>query len=497
MSFSNAVAFARKIDYVPWVYGAALLLTLIPASIAVLFSDAGWTPLVKVLAVAIAVGAAAALFQSAARKTFSFAMSLFWMWVYVFLGLTQLYQLASNKFPWGAAFDDSTVLTAQAVILLGSGSLYLASEMTMRRKRAVLSATAAHGEPPVRPAKLRITVLTFCYAYSAVTIWFIISNGSALFQGKAAFQDQLEANASIPGSGTVFLVAIAGAMCIPAIAIIARRYDVGIPLPVVLLVCALGFVATNPLTGSRFLTGTFLLALIGALLLRRHLLRFVPLGIMLTFVTLFPSLDILRNDGTGAEELALSMPSQTLLTFDFDSFEMLLRAVTVFGHVPNGFPTPFELFLAPVLRWVPVLSATTQGHDGGPVVAEITGMTWTNVSMPLWGEAYLVGGFVAVALAFAAFGIVLGLVRPSPGVLQPMRTPAALMIEVPVGALLIMLLRGSLASVLGYLLFTLALGIVIWLVWRRDEAGPRIRTRNSAAGVSAHNRPQQTSRSGC
>ena len=50
---------------------------------------------------------------------------------------------------------------------------------------------------------------------------FVAITGSGLFQGKRALQERLLENADIPGAGTLFFIATAGGIVLPAIAIVA------------------------------------------------------------------------------------------------------------------------------------------------------------------------------------------------------------------------------------------------------------------------------------
>lgn len=466
------------------VYGALVAITLVPASVALLSSHS-WSFQVKALALTVAVTAAAALIQSVTSRGFSLAVSVFWLWSYVFLGLAPLYQLGTGIFPWLGEFSDATVTTALTIVLLGSATAYLATALTyrykLRREYRQLALV-----PPVAKTRSLQNVLTVVLAlYVAAAILFILVTGSALFEGKAAFQLQLVANGAIPGSGTLFFFSTAGAIALPAIAIVCKRNGVNLSWPLLVAVTVLGFIVTNPLTGSRFLTGSFLLALVASLLVRTELIRYMPAGIGVVFVTLFPSLDLARGDGTGSEALAVAPPSATLVTFDFDSFEMLLREVNASGIFSSQSIERIDLLIAPFLRWIPFLSDSVQGNASGPVVARLTGMTYTNVSMPLWGESHLIGGMLGIALAFALLGLIFGLMRPStvPTALRP-TGPINLAVDAPVAALLFIFLRGSLYEVTGYLVFALGITALLWGVFKWENQ------RASIPAIQPDHRPR-------
>ncbi|WP_461475025.1 glycoside hydrolase family 99-like domain-containing protein [Microbacterium sp. HJ5] len=428
------------------------------------------SPLNKTLLVFVTLGTAGGLVASATSRRFSLAWSTFWVWSFVFLALAPQHQLSSAQFPWRGAFDDGTVTTALLVVVVGCASVAVAQAFVSAGKsRKALRDIGREPSSGSGYRAVRSALSVILIAYVACAAVYIAITGAALFGGKAELQRQLVANVDIVGAGTLYFVSTAGAIVLPAVAVVARRNGVTVSWLLIALASALAFVVTNPLTGSRFLTGGFLLAIAGAIIAGRELARYLPAALGVALVTVFPSLDLMRGDGTGASSLAVSSPAEALVTFDFDSFEMLLRAVEASGQISAAETAPLALLIAPFLRWVPGLSQLVVGDATGPLVARVTGMGYTNVSMPLWGEAYIIGGIVGVVLVFVAFGVLFGLVRPvTPG--APLRAwPTRRVVDAPVAALIVLVLRGSLYDVLGYLLFAIVTGLVLWWFARLDR----------------------------
>lgn len=395
---------------------------------------------------------AVALFLCVTAKRFSLAWSVYWTWSLVFLGLGAAYQMQLGQFPWHGHLSESDIQTAQQIILSAHGVAIVAYFLARRRRNAHDSEWDFRN-----PHRVRGWMIFALLFHAAITAMFCVIVGPALFSGRADFQDVVvTSHGNIPGFGTMYFLANAGAMILPAMAVTLRKKGLDIPKSLILLSAAVSFVATNPLIGSRFLTGSFLVAIMAALF-APEARRWLPAGIVFAFVTVFPSLDLLRGNGTGSTALAFTPPSQTLVTFDYDAFEMLTRAVSLHGQFGNGI-TPMELLVAPFLRWVPFLSNGVQGHASGPFVATFTGMTYTNVSMPLWAEAFLIGSWVGLVVAFAALGFLLGHARQS-GLFGAL-------VDAPAAAVLFIVLRGSLYEVLGYLLLAVTLA---WLFWGLDH----------------------------
>ncbi|MBT2519670.1 hypothetical protein [Arthrobacter sp. ISL-28] len=419
-----------------------------------------WPQAVIAKAVALAVLPGLILVFLVAKKTWSLAWAIFWTWTYIFMGLAPAFQLAKGTFPWGGLFGADIVDSAQWSVIFGCVAAF--AGYTLRRKNDASTPWAldepAEKTKSVLLSRLKILILV----QSAATVVFVATMGTAMFSGRSAFSSQLINLADIPAIGTLYFISTAGAIFVPAFAIYARRVGYEVPRLLIAIAFVAGFVASNPLIGSRFLTGSFLVAVVGAWLVQRPSTRWIPVGAVVLMVTVFPTLDLLRGDGTGAAAIEAGAPEATLASFDFDSFEMLSRETSLWGEIPDSYPTAAELIVAPLLRWVPFLSAQVTGDAGGPVVAHITGMSYTNVSMPLWGEAHLIGSSPGVVVAFFALGYGLrGVGSRMTG--RTGHTPGhhydiSGITDAPVAALLFIVLRGSLYEVLGYLLLAMVAG---------------------------------------
>ena len=479
-----SLANARYDVWVLTGYFLLVLITVVPGIVS--FSNGGndWSGGLRAFVILNAVVSGSAFAFSAAMRPLTLSWSVFWMWTYVFLGLVPLYQLATPDFPWHGQFTEHQVFIALLVILAGciAASTGFVVASTLKRKYASKVNTA---QVTVKPSfsRAKCTILAVLIGYFLVATLFIGLTRERLFQGRESFWERIGENSPIPGAGTLLFLAFAGSMVLPAVAIMCRKNGVAVPIPLIAITVVLGFVITNPFLGYRLYTGIFLVATVGALLVRTRLARLLPAGIMLGLILIFPSLDILRADGTGATRLELSFPGTSLLLHDFDAFEMLLRAVHFNGAFVDGSPDALGLFLAPLLRFVPYFSDFVYGFSSGSVVAEGTGMSWTNVSMPLWGEGYVVAGFAGVVFYMAALGFLLGAIRQPFDSGRTAAAPTSLLIDSAVAALLVIVLRGSLYSILGYVYFAIAVALVLYFV--NSPAG-RSRPRRDILARSDH-----------
>jgi hypothetical protein len=449
------------------VYATVLAALAYPAIKVLNNSPMSWASEIRLQAILLIVVPSLVLLTSVLSNRHSLAWSIYWTWSLIFLGLASAYQMSGSTFPWKGSLSEEHISTAQHIVLLAHTTVFVSFLAGRPAIKKAPDATPAVVPGLKQSPQLKKAVMFILSAHVLTATVFCTLMGSALFTGRLAFQQRLGDMEDIPAFGSMYFLSNAGAIVLPAMAIVLRKAGLDIPKFAIFVSVALSFLVTNPFIGSRFLTGSFLVAVIAASV-SSYARRWIPVGVVLAFVTVFPTLDLLRGDGTGATKIEITPPEETLTTFDYDSFEMLTREVSLQGQIPRGLPTQLELLVAPFLRWIPGLSQTVQGDASGPVVAMSTGMNFTNVSMPLWAEAHLIGAWGGVVLAFLLFGRMLAYTRGGTPTADG-RTIFGTLIEVPMASLLFIILRGSLYEVLGYLLLAATIGLIFSNAERRDR----------------------------
>lgn len=439
----------------------------------------------------IAVPGALLSFE-AARPHFNLSLGIYWAWSFVFMGLAPAYQISTGTFPWRGRFTSSILARAELLVLTGHLCVAVASAVgrrkAVRQDASQKSAVSELATDDLAVSAIRRLLTSLSWAYSLLGFIFIVLMGGDLYHARANFRGQLLKVAALPFGGTLYFLVGAGAITIPAAAIIARRWGVPISTAAIVTSACVAAVATNPLIGSRFLSGSFAVAVLSAMLWGRPWLRVVPAVSVLLLVYLFASTDILRGDGTGSRQLAILKPSTALTSTNFDAFEMLAREVSLGPGDHEAMPSRIDLAAAPVARWIPIVARPFAGKAGGAVVAQATGMQYTNVSMPLWGEGDLDAGLAGTISYLSLLGFWMGISggRRAPrlgtaGLSRAIVTPGA-------AAILFVLLRGSLYEVFGYLAFSIALYWRISVLSRRHlsneepAAGKRRRLAAAAQG---------------
>lgn len=400
---------------------------------------------------------------------FNVSKAIYWSWSFVFLGLAPAFQIARQAFPWKGVFPTAVIEEAQTLVIAGHVAFAFTAWLVGRRDRERTEVlTSDHNRldgkssGADRFAGQRRVLAYLGLSYVVSSVLFIALMGGALFNARAIFRSRVLEISALPLGGFLYFAVTAGAIVIPGALVACYRHGVKVPAWLVGSAWAVGAIVTNPLVGSRFLTGSFLVATAVALLYRSTFLRLVPIGAVMLLVVFFPSLDVLRGDSTGSRGIQVLTIESSLLDYDFDAFEMGAREVSMTSVQRQALPSSTHMLIAPIARWIPIVARPYIGDSGGQVVAAVTGMQYTNVSMPLWAEGHLVAGGVGTVATLAALGAWVGLTgrgsRNRFSVPQVAALPGST-------ALLFIVLRGSIYEVLGYL----ALAILVYvLLSRRD-----------------------------
>jgi hypothetical protein len=436
-----------------------------------------WGGQAQLAADAMVLVPAIALVRTVLSPDANLPLSIYWAWSFVFMGLAPAHQLAANRFPWLGHFSVTTIERAQILVLVGHVCVLAAVYVVGRRRRGRSISAREHVDLVVESGQaLGRTFDLLAYAYTFIALTFIALMGSSLFQARANFRMQLLQIADLPFGATLYFLAAAGAIAVPAATIAAHRNGVPVTRWAFAGATLTGAVVTNPLLGSRFLTGSFLVACAAAWLGSRNASRLLPAASIFLLVTLFPTLDTLRGDGSGSARVEFIAPAASLVSYDFDAFEMLAREVSLTPADRERLPDSLDLALAPVFRWVPVLAQSYSGLAGGAVVAEATGLDYTNVSMPLWGEGHLAAGMGGTIVALGALGTWLGVSSSGKGRRGTMDELPSTVVAPATAALMFIVLRGSLYEVLGYMGLIVGVYFVVRATLNRRAAEAEVRT---------------------
>jgi hypothetical protein len=220
------------------------------------------------------------------------------------------------------------------------------------------------------------------------------------------------------------------------------------------------FATANPVSTGRFWAGAVAIGLVGVIIRRSLQARLALwLAVPALLVFLFPVLDFGRQRGWS---LDLAVQPDTLTQKqDFDAFQQVANGITfvdAFGTRDGAQGISALLFFVPRSIWADKAPAT------GPLVATTLGVSDnTNVSAPLWEEAYVDFGFNGLALVFGALGV---LVARLEAAVRAMAEHGSRLTEAVAPFLAgygVFVLRGPLLPAIGPLVVVL---VLVWIVSR-------------------------------
>ena len=121
-----------------------------------------------------------------------------------------------------------------------------------------------------------------------------------------------------------------------------------------------------------------------------------------------------------------------------------------------------------LLVWIPRSIWPGKPIDSGDLVPTHMGYAYTNLEMPLWGELFIDGGLVAVAMGFLLYGIITARLERGIEGLDFSRAKLGVLVIATLVGLQIQLVRGDLMSNLLWMLVALTL---LWMVSVRQKEG--------------------------
>jgi hypothetical protein len=221
---------------------------------------------------------------------------------------------------------------------------------------------------------------------------------------------------------------------------------------------------SNPIGNPRIVAGTVLLSflpLCGCFSTSTKT-RATMIAVIAVLILVFPYADYYRRGATAS--LTVRSPVQLFARKgDYDSFAQIVNTVeyvATFGH------TRGRQALGSALFWVPRAVWSDKPSDTGVLVAKQKGYSFSNVSAPLWAEAFIDGGWAELAVVLATVGYLmrrasLRAVRELP------RHGMGSVASAVLGFYMLIVLRGSLLQAMCTFA---ALHACLWFVHEQDAA---------------------------
>ena len=418
----------------------------------------------------------------------------FWLFCYIFLGLAPTAQIRADLISETTpGMDPSLDLPTALVVVLGIGCYEVGRLVATRPRDRRAADPTRPATPPGRVSGSRTMILLAVAAL--VTVYYIASVGFAFLQPtrdagtiarEAAFADPAVRAILLAASLIPVLIALGALLQLRAAVMDAavRRWLVVVSLLCVLLI----FSVVSPTSSARYTFGTviFALATYAGALKTPYRVRATMVATFLGLLFVFPLADAFRRAGQDEVGRGGGFFSEYLSNADYDSFWQIANA---YAYAQDGLVEPLRQFLGSALFWVPRSVWASKPTDTGVELANYRGYSFDNLSAPLWAEALVNGGIIAVVFTFLVAGYVTLRLDHR---IAPAFTGGGVWLIV--GAIFpvytTILLRGSLLQATGA--FAVAVVCVVFVRGRppapaaRPEPGPV----GAAGDRSAHREPQ-------
>jgi len=404
----------------------------------------------------------------------------FWIFVYVFLGLTPFMQLLSNHMPLDGSYMPATIISTFLIIYVGllffEFGWWLGCKILTPITEGIKYFTIC------RYLNLKYSVLLSVFAMIGIII--IIWQLGGLESVFLSREEQLniliefskgESQAKLQLLSTLLRVPIFIALILLSTIWLHERkqskyyYRSVLWEKILLLVLVvINLLINNPISSPRYWFGTIVLSLIFIALPWRSKISFSFLmtSILLLLLIVFPFADMFRST-TNIDKLVLQESSRIsnplVNKSDYDSFQQILNTTEYVED--HGIAYGKQMF-GTLMFWVPRNLWSSKPNPSGVVVAEYKGYEYTNLSMPLWGEAYMDGGILGVIIVFVIYGFIVNVIE-NIYIHNYSKRPNLLNTFVPVyAAYQLFMLRGTLMSAFAYFM---PIVIFMFVATKRDN----------------------------
>jgi hypothetical protein len=334
-------------------------------------------------------------------------VTTFWIFVYIFLGLCPFLQILAGIFPWFGNYEESLLVEAGLVILVGILAFDTGHRLLPRQAVAVL--TPEFLQRPIR--KATVAILAVLAIISAIYFQQQLGGVESLLMTRLErgqyFTDRFEGpEMSLLNqlARTPVYVVLIAALAI-WVAYHKSERSVGARWKLLTLgLLAFTLILNNPIATARLKVGTILLSLFFILPWRRWYGLVVVSGLIVGLILVFPFADIFRNKldvQLGERIIETSIVDELTKNGDFDAFQMIANAVIVTDEIGYQFGRQIGGALA---FWVPRSMWLSKPLTTGELIAEQAGHSFTNLSAPLWAEFYVDGGWLLVVGGFTIYG---------------------------------------------------------------------------------------------
>lgn len=342
----------------------------------------------------------------------------FWTFSYISFGIVPLAQVQTGRTSLlGIGANDDTFYLGFCVVLVGSFIFDLSYRYFGTREGRPLHGPTHHLEKPDNSAQVvetsfslprvrMLAVAAFCftglYIQTAGGIGSFFASREELGEGLGGLVSE---NA---GQSVRAIVGVAGTVPILFVMLFylfVRKLGTKLFVADYILFAgalALNLVVNNPIVNPRY---WFLAVVFGAMLAALRLTSLswsvaVLFGLFVALI-LFPISDIFRYDSRAPTVAGVDNVWEMISVKDYDQFTMLQNTLLYVDSVGVNY---FFSLLGCLLFWIPRPLWPNKPVDTGVSVGEFIHSSNTNLSSPLWAEAWVNGSWVGVVVFAVLFG---------------------------------------------------------------------------------------------
>ena len=479
MSHKNHFESSVGFGWANWLWAFLILCALtIPVPLIVLYSAPQTHLALPLVCLAMIVAYSGIRLSLLALEGREKLLNLtFWTFGYVWMGIAPLAQLSIGYFPWPGTYSNWILTYSSLIVLVGfiaydvgswlGGRLYYS-----RVKRGLIFPYS------LSISKRRVYVLSFVAILLTAISIYKVGGLQLLFSARTSFEEIVGANFALTGALIWTSLLRAPAMVALALMLVVwkkrkqfsvRGHWIVWHMALLSLLLVLNLVVSNPMSTPRLLSGTLALTLMFLTLgwSRRHSFGAWVTGLISALLLVFPYTDIFRYEGSS---LSLQPVVGQLSSADYEIFQQL--ANTIIFVSASGVTFGYQL-LGALFFWVPRGVWPNKPYGSGQLVGEYLGYQHTNLSSPLWAEAYINAGLIGVILTLLLWGFVSSLLQ-NLYIASYENATSLIAVLVPIlAAYQIFLLRGDLQNGTAYLVPIVAYLFLAGKVTRAEYGGYR------------------------
>lgn len=403
--------------------------------------------------------------------------AMMWTFSYIWIGLAGLVQLSEGRNPYNVAHADSSYQTAAVIAITGMVAYDLG------RRIGDSARWRSTSRPPRQIDKRRTLLLAAAAILTTPLLIQYLGGLQTLFVSRTT-RAEILANSGLrtDESAGPTAIAITLMVCVPLMAALAcirltqsnpkLRGRLGWLLLLATLIAIVLLVA-NPIASSRFWTGTAYMAVAITVwgTSRPGGFRTLFAAAFAVLLLAFPYADYFRYDNYHTELQSVSSIMTTKGDYDTAS-----QMVSVVDYVAQDGHTSGTQTLGALTFYVPRILWTDKPDATGPVLARYIRFPEENLSAPLWVEGYIDGGYLLVGAFFVMFGVAASLAQARLLSARLSKTSLSALLLPPVSAYSLIILRGSLMTMMGGLVAIVVIG---WLVTKKTDESTSKNTQTS------------------